>query len=386
MGKYNFSRIANRLNTNSYKYDESNPNVLPMWVADMDFEVFPKIKETIISRANISCYGYTKVPDEYFLAYKNFYKRHHNVDFEISDCIYCSGVISAIDVIFRNLIEKGKGVIVQTPIYPTFFSCIKNNELIAVENKLKYCGNTYEIDYLDLENKLKLESTKVLLLCNPHNPTGYLFSVEELNMIAKLCKDNNVLLISDEIHGEIVDPGYTYHSILEIDEKYLDNVIALFAGSKCFNIAGLHSACIVIKNRKLKEIVEKAVYKDDVGEANYFACDANIVAFNEGDEWLKEMNEYIAKNKEYVYEYFKDEKVNVIKSHSTYLLWIDLASYISDSKEFADKLKADTGLWLSNGKDFLGNGQYFVRMNVATSLDNVKEGCKRLLNYLKSKR
>lgn len=247
-----------------------------------------------------------------------------------------------------------------------------------------YEGNDYHVDFSNLERLLKDDEASAMIFCNPHNPTGYLFNEEEVNEIARLCKENNVLLISDEIHSEIRDPGYNYCSSLKAT-KYLDNIIVLLAGSKCFNIAGLHSSIAVIKNQKLRDEFQAAVYHDDVGEVNYFACEANIAAFNDGDQWLDEMNEYVYKNKQYVVDFFKKENINVISGHATYLVWIDLHEYTSDSEKFCDELKKDVGLWLSSGKDFYGNGQYFVRMNVATSFDNVVDGCNRLKAFLRKK-
>ena len=196
---------------------------------------------------------------------------------------------------------------------------------------------------------------------------------------------NDVLLISDEIHSEIRETGYTCNSVLSTNINY-DKVIVLLAGSKCFNLAGLHSSLVVIKNKELHSTIQDGIYQDDIGEPNYFACDANIVAFNEGDEWLEEMNDYVTINKQYVRGFFKSEElgIKVINGKATYLLWLDVSKYTNNSKEFAEDLKKKTGLWLTCGLGFRGNGKYFVRMNVATSYKNVVDGCNRLKKYIKS--
>jgi len=385
MGKYNFDKIVDRYNKQSHKYDCKDKNILPMWVADMDFECFEGITNAINNRTKTPCYGYTAVPKEFFSAYSNYWKRHYSVNFSEEECVFSTGVVASIDSIFRHMLKPGNKVVVQTPVYHTFFHCIENNGLIAVENQLKYEKGEYHIDFDGLERLLQQNDVKAMIFCNPHNPTGYLFNKEEVNKIASLCYDNNVLLISDEIHSEIKDPGYKYCSSLNADKKYLDNIIVLLAGSKCFNIAGLHSSIAVIKNKALRDAFQEAVYHDDVGETNYFACDGNIAAFNDGDQWLDEMNEYVTKNKQYVVDFFKKEKINVVCGHATYLVWIDLSDYTNDSEEFCNKLKKATGLWLTSGKDFRGNGLYFVRMNVATSYDNVVDGCNRLKRFLKQK-
>ena len=384
MGKYNFDRVVSRYNKESHKYDVDE-SVLPMWVADMDFECFPGITEAIRKRTETPCYGYTEVPREFFSAYVNHWKRHYGIKFTEEECVFSTGVVSSIDSILKHLVKPNSKIVLQTPVYHTFFSCIRNNGHEALENQLIYENEKYHIDFSNLEKCLKQPGVGTMIFCNPHNPTGYLFSKEEVNEVARLCFENKILLISDEIHAEIRDPGYNYRSCLEADEKYLDNVIVLLSGGKCFNIAGIHSSIAVIKNKALRDEFQDAVYHDDVGEPDYFACDANIAAFNDGDEWLKEMNEYIYKNKQYVVKFFKYLGINVVCGHATYLLWIDLRKYTDDSEEFCNRLKTEGGLWLTHGKDFLGDGKYFVRMNVATSFDNVVEGCNRLKAFLDKK-
>lgn len=382
MGKYNFDQIVDRYNKQSHKYDDIDKSILPMWVADMDFECFPGITKAIENRLQTPCYGYTSIPKELFTAYKNYWKRHYDIDFMEEECVFSTGVVASIDSIFKHLVKPNTKVVLQTPVYHTFFHCIENNGLGFVENQLIYDNGEYHIDFDNLEKCLKDKDVETMIFCNPHNPTGYLFNEEEVNRIARLCHENNILLISDEIHSEIRDPGYNYCSTLKAD-KYLDKVIVLLAGSKCFNIAGLHSSIAVIKNKELRDAFQDAVYHDDVGEVNYFACDANIAAFSDGDEWLSEMNEYVSRNKRYVIDFFRKENINVIGGHSTYLLWIDLRKYTDNSLSFCGQLKKETGLWLTPGMGFHGDGRYCVRMNVATSFDNVKDGCDRLLTFLK---
>lgn len=385
MNKYNFDELAYRYNTDSSKYSEGE-NILPMWVADMDFKVLPEIEEAIINRAKIGAYGYTDVPSRYFKAYKDFYYRHHHISFEIEECIYATGIVAAIDSIFKNILNRGDKVMMLTPIYHIFFNCIKNNGLELVEQVFDYDSSSFSIDYKKLEERLTKEDIKAFLLCNPHNPNGYIFSIEELNHIAKLCYENNILLLSDEIHGEIVDPDSIYHSILEVDDKYYKNIIALFAGGKVFNIAGLHSACLVIKDQELRDNVQAGIYHDDIGEPNFFSCDANIAAFNNGDEWIKELNQYLYNNKNYLYSFLKERlpHLKCLPSKATYLLWIDISYYSSSSEQFANELKEKYGLWISAGNVFRGNGNSFIRINVATSLVNVKLAMEKLEQYCKS--
>lgn len=386
MNKYNFDNVVNRINTGSIKYQDG-PNVLPMWVADMDFEVLPEIKESILKSAEIDAYGYQDTSKEYFEAYKSFYHRRHNINFEIDDCIFSIGVVASIDSIFRHLFSKGDNVLVFTPVYHIFFNCINNNGLNLVELPLEYKNNQYSLDLNKVKKTIIEKNIKVLLLCNPNNPTGNIYSLADLTFLAEICRENNVLLISDEIHGEIVDNDTKYNPILSIDEKYHSGIISLFSGSKVFNIAGLHSSIIVVKNKDLKDKIQDGVYKDDIGEPNYFAVNANIAAFVKGDEYIEELNDYLYQNKKYVEDFILNKLPNLkyIKTKATYLLWIDISYYSNDSKEFADELKAKTGLYLSNGAQFRGNGNNFVRMNIATSLDNVKLAMSKLFEFLTSK-
>lgn len=381
MNKYNFDVIVNRKNSSSFKWDVKE-NELPMWVADMDFAVLPEIKEAIKNRADIDSYGYIECPKEYFFAYRDWWKRHHDLDIDVNTMVFSSGVVASIDSILKHVLPNGSNVVIQTPVYHVFFNCIRNNGLNILENQLIYKNGNYEIDFSNLERLLKEDNTKALLLCNPHNPVGRIWNKEELQKIVSLCDKYDVLIISDEIHCDIVEPGYHYNSILSVS----DTAIALIAPTKLFNMAGVQASCIVCPNKKLFEVIEKGVGQDDIGEPNYFAPFATIAAFNQGDEWAKEMNEYIFQNKKYIQEFVSKElpKLHFIDNKATYLLWLDVSKYTSDSEQFANQLREKTGLFVSPGKQFGSGGEGFVRINVATSLANVKEACERLKKYIKT--
>lgn len=383
MKKYNFDQIVNRRNTDSIKWNGKD-NLLPMWVADMDFPVLHEITEAIKRKADINAYGYVDIPTEYFLRYKKWWKERHDVDIPLDAFIFSSGVICSIDSIFKHLLNKEDKVIVQSPVYPVFFSCIKNNGLEAVENKLICKGNKYEINWDELEKQLGNPSVKAFLLCNPQNPTGYLLSKEEINRIVKLCKKNDVLIISDEIHCDFVEEGYKYTSVLSTDEEYSRGIIALFSPGKAFNVASMHSSVAVIRDKELRERVQNGLYADDVGEGNYFSSTVAIAAYTYGAQYNDELNIYIKDNRELFAELLRQELPNLklIESHSTYLGWIDISYYSNDSDSFVEELKEETGLWLSTGAPFKGDGNHFVRINFATSRNNVREGFNRLKSFL----
>ena len=378
--KYNFDQLIDRRNASSYKWDVKE-NELPMWVADMDFKVAPKIIDAIKARTDVAAYGYCSVPKEYFEAYSRWWKRRHNVDIKVDELVFVTGVLAGLDSIFKHMVKEGSGVVLSTPMYHAFFNCIRNNNLEIISNKLIYKDNNYYIDFDNLEKLLALESTKVYLLCNPHNPIGRIWSKEELRRIADLCEKYDVLLISDEIHCDIAEPGYHYNSILSVTDK----AIVLISPTKAFNLAGVQMACIATKDKKTKELLQAAVYKDDVGEANYFSPYAAIAAYKECEDWLDEMNEYVFNNKKYLIEYLKKEvpEIKVIDNKATYLLWLDISAFSKNSHEFAKNLREKTGLFISPGSQFGDGGESFLRINVATSLENVKDACNRLSKYLK---
>ena len=381
MGKYNFDNLVNRKHTTSFKWDVKD-NELPMWVADMDFHVLPEIKEAIHHTADIDAYGYVACPKEYFEAYQSWWERNHNVDLGINNMIYCQGVVAAIDSIFKHVLPKGSAVVVQTPVYHVFFNCIRNNGLTELDNELIYDNGQYKIDFDNLEQLLSDKNTSCLLLCNPHNPVGRNWAKEELKKISDLCKKHDVLLVVDEIHCDITKPGTKYNSIYTVT----DDAIALLSPTKAFNVAGIQCACIVCKDKNLFKQIEEGVGQDDVGECNYFSAQTAIAAFTYGDEWIKEMNEYVFNNQKYMMEFIKKElpELKLIDNEGTYLLWLDVSAYTSDSGKFASDLREKTGLFLSPGSQFGKGGETFLRVNVATSLKNVIDACKRLQNYVKT--
>ena len=382
MNKYNFDEIVDRKNTWSYKW-EIKDNELPMWVADMDFHSLPEINEAIKERLSADSYGYCYAPEEFFKAYQGWWKRRHRVDIPISSMMFSTGVVASIDSILKHIIPPHSGVVVQVPVYHVFFNCIKNNGHELLANKLIYKNGEYFIDFNDLETLLKQENTKAMILCNPHNPIGRIWNKEELKRISSLCEENGVLLISDEIHCDIVEPNYKYMPILSVTDK----AIALLAGSKVFNIAGLHSSIIVCKNEELYTKIKEGIGQDDLGEPGYFAVPANIAAFNNGDQWVDELNAYIFKNKQYVYQFIKQElpKIHIVDNKATYLLWLDISAYSNESDKFVEELRKETGLIVSCGKQFGPGGESFIRMNIATSKRNVEDAVDRLKQFITKK-
>ena len=381
MAKYSFDEIVNRLGTSSVKWDVAKDEI-PMWVADMDFHVLPEIKEAIINAANNDAYGYVKCPKEYFEAYEQWWNHKHNANIKTSDMIYCTGVVAAIDSMFKHILKPGDGVVVFEPVYHVFFNSIKNNGLVRLTSPLIYKDNDYFIDFDNLESLLMDGMTKCLLLCNPHNPVGRIWSLDELKKVSSLCEKYNVLIVSDEIHCDITEPGYSYNTIFKVN----NNAIALWSPSKAFNLAGVQGSVIACKNKVMREKIQEGVWHDDIGEPNTFSAPACIAALTKGEEWNKECNEYVFKNKKYVQDFLAKElpELSIVDNKATYLLWLNISHYCKNSKQFAHDLREKTGLYISNGVQFGKGGETFIRINIATSLEVVKEACERLKNYVKT--
>lgn len=379
--KYNFDKIANRINTSSIKWDVKE-NELPMWVADMDFVAIPEIQEAIISATKDGAFGYTYPTEDFFKAYQYWWKKRHHVEIPTSWMVFASGVVSALDSMVRSLTKENDGVLLLTPVYHAFFNIIRNNHRTVVTSTLLEKDN-YSIDYQDVENKIKSSNVKALIFCNPHNPVGRIWSKEEINQLINLCDKYGVYFISDEIHCDIVDPGYEYCSALSVN----DNVIACLSPGKVFNLAGLHSSVTVVKNEEIRKQLQEAFSHDDIGEPNYFAIPANIAAYTKGEAYVEELNEYLYQNKRYVSLFIKEKlpQLRLVDGHATYLLWIDISALNIRSDIFTEELRKQTGLILSPGMQFGDGGAYFLRMNIATSLDKVKDGMNRLKDYIDSK-
>lgn len=377
--KYNFDNIVNRRNSNSYKWDVKE-NELPMWVADMDFEVLPEIKQAIENKAKINAYGYTQVPESYFKSYSLWWERRHNFKFDVEWMIFSTGVVATISSVVRKLTTVGENVLVQSPVYNIFYNSIINNGRNVVSNDLVYKNGEYSIDFEDLEMKLSNPQTTLMILCNPHNPVGRIWTRQELEKIGELCYKHNVIVLSDEIHCDFQERGKKYLPFVSINKINEKIGITCLSGSKIFNIAGLQSSVVAVSDPNLRHKVWRGINTDEVGEPNFFCIEANIAAFTYGDKWVDELNEYINDNKKIVYDYIKENvpDLQVIQSEATYLLWIDVSKYCAEAKQLCDFIREKTGLFVNSGEVYGVNGRSFIRLNVATNRKNVIEGCKRL--------
>ena len=380
--KYNFDQIAKRLHTSSVKWDVKD-NELPMWVADMDFLPTPEIQEAVIKAAKENGYGYTYPTDEFYEAYQSWWKNRHHVNIHKEWMIFATGVVAALDSMLRVLTKENDGIMLLTPVYHTFYKVITNNKRRVVASKLINDNDYYTIDYQDVEEKIKNDNVKAIIFCNPHNPMGRIWEKGEIKKLSDICEKHHVILISDEIHCDITDPGYEYCSALCVNEF----AITCLSPGKAFNLAGIHSAVIVVKNEQYRKLLQETFYHDDIGEPSYFAIPTNVAAYKYGNQYIDELNEYLYKNKEYVSIFIRDKlpEIKLVNGHATYLLWLDASTLNIRSDIFVKELREKTGLILSPGLQFGEEGAYYLRINIATSLANVKDAMNRLKKYIDSK-
>ena len=383
--KFNFDKIVDRHDTNSYKWDTLDmENVIPLWVADMDFPTAPCIIEALKKRVEHGIFGYTRVPDKYYEATIDWFSRRHNWDFKGSDIIYTSGVVPAISAIIKALTNPGDKVIVQTPVYNCFFSSIKNNDCEVLENELKYEGDYYVIDFEDLREKASDPKAKMMLLCNPHNPSGRVWTYNELIQIYEICKEHNITVVSDEIHCELVYPPFVYIPFCSLSEEVAENSVACVSPSKSFNIAGLQIANIVCRNEEMRKKIDKAININEVCDVNPFGVLATIAAYTEGEPWLTELVDYLQHNYEVLVSFFNNELPDfpITRLEGTYLVWVDCRKLGLTSGELEEKLIREGGVWLNPGSMYGAAGEGFMRINIACPRSRLEEGLRRIKKVL----
>ncbi len=379
MKKYNFDEMIDRSSHNSLKWDIRN-NELPMWVADMDFRTAPGITDAIIKKATQGIYGYSVIPHSWEQAIGKWWLERHSFRIDPQWLVFCTGVVPAISSLVRRLTCTGENVVVQTPVYNIFFNSIVNNGRHILENPLLFCDGCYSIDFEDLERKLSHPETTMLLLCNPHNPVGKIWSREELARVGDLCQRHHVVVVSDEIHCDLTRPGYKYVPFASVSEVCRDISVTCIAPSKTFNMAGMQSAAIIAPNEFLRRRASRGFNTDEVAEPNIFAIDAAVAAYECGGEWLDELRDYLEESRMITAEFLEKNipEAHLIASDATYLLWIDIRQLTTESERFAAFLRHHTGLWLTAGDHYGNNGKGFLRLNIACPHARLSDGLNRL--------
>lgn len=382
MAKYDFDKLTERRGTNSYKWDSpADADVLPMWVADMDFEVAPAITKALQERVAQGIFGYTMVPDSYYEAIVGWFKRRHGWTLERDWILYTTGVVPAVSCALKALTLPGEKVLVQTPAYNCFFSSIANSGCQLAENELVYEDGTYHVDFDDFERKCADEKTTVFLLCNPHNPAGRVWKREELERMNDICLKHGVKVVSDEIHCELVMPGFRFVPFASVSAACRDNCVVLNSPSKAFNIAGLQIANIICADAAVRRRIDRAVNINEVCDVNPFGVLALQAAYTAGEEWLDELNAYIHGNYELVKDFVAKEmpKLKVVRMEGTYLVWLDVMGLESTSDELTDKLLKEAKVMVNSGTMYGRRaGEGFIRLNIACPRARLLEGLKRM--------
>ncbi len=389
MKTYDFDKIVDRSGTNCVKWDEmESHDIIPLWVADMDFETAPCILEVLRERMQHGCFGYTFVPESYYEATIRWFERRHHWSIARSSFIYTSGVVPAISAIIKALTQPGDKVLVQTPVYNCFFSSIRNNGCILAENQLKMVHHRYEVDWEDFEAKCADPAVKVFLLCNPHNPAGRVWTREELTRMGDICLQHKVFVISDEIHCEFTMPGHTYTPFASISEEFATNSAVCVSPSKAFNIAGLQIANIIVKDKEVREKVDKAININEVCDVNPFGVIALQAAYSdEGEAWLDELNQYIYGNYQMAKQMLEEShpKCPVTELEGTYLMWVNIAATGKTSEEVAHHLLHHHKVRVNPGTMYGQTaGEGYIRINLATRRELVEEGILRIMCGLSS--
>ena len=386
--KYDFDTVIERRGTESVKWDEFSPEALPMWVADMDFKAAPAILEALRRRLDHGVFGYELVPQDYFDSVSNWFSPRHgwgNMDRE--NIIPTTGVIPAYSACIKAFTSPGDKVIVQTPCYNAFFPAIRNNRCIESHNDLLYRDGTYRIDFDDLERKAADPKARVLLLCNPHNPVGRVWTREELLRIADICLRNGVFVVSDEIHCELTYPGHDYTPYGTLPQEYVSRSATCCSPTKSFNIAGIQIANVIATDPEVLRRIDRAINDNECCDVNVFGVAALKAAYNESGEWLDALRDYLYDNYLTVRDFLSRELPGVVcpPLEGTYLVWLDCRSYRREGEEeegfslrLNDYLRENAGLVLSCGTIYGTSGEGFQRLNIACPRERLKEGLRRL--------
>jgi len=384
MKKYNFDEIVPRKGTNCLKHDamemffKSN-DLLPLWVADMDFKTPDFIVDAIKKRAEHEIFGYTFRPDSYFEAIINWMKRRHNWEIKKEWISFSPGVVAGLTFAIESFSKPGDGVIVQPPVYFPFFDCVKGTKRKMIENPLKIENGRYTFDLEDLKAKID-KNTKLLMLCNPQNPGGMVWTREELVALTDICLENDIMIISDEIHSDLIFEGHKHIPLASISEEVAQNCMISMAPSKTFNVAGLTSSMVIIPNKGKFARYERTIGVGHLGMGNIFGSIALEAAYTHGDEWLEQMLDYLWKNFQLVNDFMKTKlpRVKVMNLEATYLVWMDFTDYGMKNDDLMKFLLKNAGVALNDGGRFGTGGDGWLRINIGCPRSVLQEALERL--------
>ncbi|MEN6567798.1 MAG: MalY/PatB family protein [Veillonellales bacterium] len=387
MIKYNFDQLINRRSTASSKWDgahlllgEKAKDAIPMWVADMDFQVPRKVIEALKNRVEHGIFGYPILTTSYYDAVIGWMDRRYKWPIKQEWIHFSPGVVSALNFLVQAFTKENDCIAIQSPVYYPFTNCIVNNNRQVVLNCLKFENGRYTMDYIDLDEKLAASNVKMLILCNPHNPVGRVWTKDELITLGKICIKHDVLIISDEIHADLTYKGFTTTAFATISEEFSQNAIVCTAPSKTFNLAGLQTSNIIIPNSALGEIFDNHMKKLNLLKPNVFGQVAAEAAYNYGEEWLEQVKEYLQGNLEYLLHFVneKNGKIKVIQPEGTYLIWMDCRELHLNNQFLRDFMLEKARVAMDDGYLFGPGGEGFMRMNIACSRSTLKTALKQI--------
>lgn len=382
MGKYDFTTLPNRFGHHTYKWKEAETDreVLPAWIADMDFEVLPEIRQTVHDYAEQLVYGYTYASDGLIEAVQNWEEKQHGYRFEKDALVFIEGVVPAISTAIQAFTKEGQAVLINTPVYPPFARSIKLNNRRLITNSLVEKDGLFEIDFDQLEKDFVEEDVKLYVLCNPHNPGGRVWEKEALEKIGQLCQKHGVLLVSDEIHQDLALFGNKHQSFNTVNEDFKEFSLILSSATKTFNIAGTKNSYAIIENPKLRVAFQKRQLANNQHEISGLGYLATEAAYRYGEDWLTELKELIEKHINYVVDVFgKETKIKVMKPQGTYLIWLDFSAYDIRDEELRSLLRDESKVILNRGLDFGEEGALHARLNVAMPTSVLEEVCQRII-------
>ena len=382
---YNFDEATDRTNTNSLKYDYAKEmgkpeSAIPLWVADMDFKVPKEVTEALIKAANHSIFGYTITKDDYDHAVQNWFANRFGFETKSDWLVKTPGVVNALAMAVRAFTQKGDSILIQRPVYYPFESVITVNNRKVIDNPLVYKNGRYHIDFEDFEQKITENNVRMFILCSPHNPVSRVWTHEELYQIGKICLRHNCLVISDEIHCDIVFEGHTHRVFATVHESFLENSVICTAPSKTFNLASLQNSNIFIPNEQLRKKFAEEKSKSGYGQLNIMGLAACQAAYEHGHDWLMQLHKYLQGNLEFMKNFFAENipQVKVIEPEGTYLIWLDFNAFGLSHKQLDDILLNQAKVWLSSGTAFGPQGAGFQRVNIACPRKTLETALKRV--------
>ena len=386
MSRYDFDELVERRGTGCVKWDErpqaiAETDVIPLWVADMDFKAAPAIQEAVRKRAEHGVFGYTIVGDDYYEAVISWFQRRHEWTIRREEILYTTGVVPAMSVAIKALTMPGEKVLILSPDYNCFFSSVRNNGCEVLETILRRTGDTFEVDFEDFEAKCADEKTTVFLLCNPHNPCGRMWTKAELERMNDICMKYDVKVVSDEIHCELVMPGYQFQPFAAVNEACRQNSVILNSPSKSFNIAGLQAANIICAQPEWRRRLYRAININEVCDLNPFGPVALIAAYNESEDWLDALNEYLWGNYQTLCAFAAEHLPNwkICRLEGTYLPWIDITATEMTSQAYCDCLLSEAKVWVNPGTMYGPiSGEGYIRLNIACPRSRLLEALERI--------